>query len=223
MRQLGRIIITSGLSGSISGKVLATSQDRIHVGQRTPIVSTLETLDTGLRNQASQIRVLTGTFHYTSPTGIPGDIHHRGERPSDTGSARLIRRDRRTFTHPLQIPRAGFRQRHRENRTIAVHDIITKQYGYLQTALGQSHLLHFTYAIYRIYIKQASYKTLFQQSLIIPRHNRAGHIPVTGVLGHLPHLFLQGHQREHRIYTAFNIFVAAEAFPATYSGLLAST
>ena len=153
----------------------------------------------------------------------PGDIHHRGERPSDTGSARLICRDRRTFTHPLQIPRAGFRQRHRENRTIAVHDIITKQYGYLQTALGQSHLLHFAYTIYRIYIKQASYKTLFQQSLIIPRHNRAGHIPVTGVLGHLPHLFLQGHQREHRIYTAFNIFVAAEAFPAAYSGLLAST
>ena len=40
------------------------------------------------------------------PNGHPGDIHHRGERPSDTGSARLIRRDRRAFTHPLQIPKS---------------------------------------------------------------------------------------------------------------------
>lgn len=58
----------------------------LHTGQDLVIIIhiSLDSAHHGFSIHRSQIRILSGSFHTTSPTGITADVHHRVIQPCQT-------------------------------------------------------------------------------------------------------------------------------------------
>ena len=82
------IVVFSRSGSSITCKMLDTRKNCIFLRQ----VISLESAYTGLSDQRTIIRIFSRTFHHTSPTGIPANIHHRSKSPVQSGSRRFLRR-----------------------------------------------------------------------------------------------------------------------------------
>lgn len=90
-------------------------------------------------------RVLAGTLCDPAPAGVPGDIHHRAERPADSVGACFDRRDPRGLFDRSHIPGRRQSQWDREDGLVSVDDIHSEDQRNPVRAAFQRQLLGFPY------------------------------------------------------------------------------
>jgi hypothetical protein len=73
--------------------------------------------------------VLAGTFDDPAPAGVARHVDHRREGHRDPVSRRLLGGRARSLFPKARIKRAGFRERNRKDRMVAVNDVETQQQG----------------------------------------------------------------------------------------------
>ena len=104
-------------------------------------VVALEAADRRLGKARAHIRILTGAFDDTSPTGIAGKVDHRRERPMNALRRGLIGDGAVALGHKLGIERASACKRNRENGMMTVNDVASEDHGDAETALLHGDML----------------------------------------------------------------------------------
>ena len=122
-----------------------------------PIATALKAFHACFGNSTAKERIFASPFHHTPPTRVASDVHHRGKRPLDTVSSCFFRSDGSSLLHQLQIPRAGFAKRHREDCLIAVYHIVTEEDRNAQAGFLYRYLLHLAHAWHGYRIEHTAY------------------------------------------------------------------
>ena len=150
MTHIDSIVVASRLRRSIKGIMLDTSHG-IMVG----IVALIAT-NHGCTHLRRKIRILACAFGHPSPTWIEGNVYHRTIHPVDArgssfGSSHLCC----TLNHS-HIPRAGLRQRQRENSLIAMYHVLSEEERNAETCLLDCYLLQILYLLHALHIKDGT-------------------------------------------------------------------
>ena len=116
---IGRGVFAAGGHGAIGAEMLGGCGDAI----RGREVSSLEAPRLGRRHLGSDPGVLARTLDDASPARVARDVEHRRKSHGDPILCRLLGRDARRLLPEVRGEQAGFRQRNRENRVVAVDDV----------------------------------------------------------------------------------------------------
>ena len=185
-----RIIVTSGLDGSVQGIVLQAGHEIVH-RREVALISAYQ----GLSDESAQIGILAVTLGDTSPAGVECDVHHRAVRPVDAVRRGLLGCDACSLLDGCRIPAAGLGQRNGEDGLVAMNDIQSHEQGNAQAGLLHGNLLHGAYLVAPHGVEHRSQFASGDESAQLGVHRTAGTHIAAGLQVQLPDFLTQRHLR----------------------------
>ena len=182
--------------------MLGAGQHRGRVRQRLALVAA----HPGGGQHLAEVGVFAVAFDDPPPAGVPGNVHHRGERPADAFGGRLDGGHAGAILGDLGVPGGSERQGHRIDRAVAVDHVEGKEDGDFQPRFLHGLTLQF---VDRPGARQVEDRTdaaprgqfvLIHLDVVRP----GGH--AAGELRQLAELFLQRHLLEQSSYLVIDLF-----------------
>ena len=150
-----RVVVATSFGSSIEGEMLHACH---HV---LLAVVALESPHHSLADATSKEGVFASSLRHTSPAGVDGDVNHRAIHPVDALCSGFLGGNARSVFYSLDVPRTSLCKRYRENRLIAMDNILPHEQWNTQAALLYGNSLQFLYLVLSLYIEYGSKLSLF--------------------------------------------------------------
>ena len=192
---IGRGVFAAGGHGAIGAEMLGRGRNAIPGRE----VSSLEAPRLGRRHLGSDPSVLARALDDASPARVARYVEHRRESQGDAVLRRLLGGDARRLLPKVRGELAGFRQRNRENRVVAVDDVETHEQGNAEAGFLHRETLDGARLVRPPEIEQISDPPGSNPLVQIVKLAGAGDHAGRSDHVELPDLFLERHRREQRI------------------------
>ena len=164
-------------------------------------VVALQTADHRAGQRACQVRILAEALRDPPPPRVPGDVHHRCERPLDALRTRFRGRRCGRLANQLRVPTCRLAERDRKDGAVAVDHVTPEHQRDTQPALFHRDLLDCVGQPHAGLVHHRAELTLAHELVHLAAGDQMFHVagrlaadPIH--LPHLPDLLVERHLRE---------------------------